>query len=128
MFIVLETYTDMLTSKKPPYIVISTTNSIKSSMVVKSFVKNLGIPTVATFYGCKEELECWKEINENEYFIYFIPPGDVIPEIVKSIVVHQETKTAAILYDTSFGKTFANFNIQIKHFIKRNPHGDYTRC
>lgn len=42
--------------------------------------------------------------NEEEYLVQISPPGDIIPEMVRTLVLNQNITNAAILFDDSFGK------------------------
>ena len=42
--------------------------------------------------------------EEKKYLIQIMPPADVIPEIIRSIVIFQNITNAGILFDDSIGK------------------------
>lgn len=66
----------------------------------------LGLPTVSASFGQEGDLRQWRDINDQKknYLIQVMPPGDIIPEVVRSIVEYMNITNAAILYDETFGK------------------------
>jgi hypothetical protein len=49
----------------------------------------------------------WRSLDDAEknYLIQIMPPADIIPEIIRSIVLYQNITNAGILFDDSIGKT-----------------------
>jgi ionotropic glutamate receptor len=45
------------------------------------------------------------EDEEKKYLIQIMPPADIMPEIVRFIVLYQSITNAGILFDDSVGKT-----------------------
>ncbi|XP_050303158.1 ionotropic receptor 25a isoform X2 [Anthonomus grandis grandis] len=98
------TYQKMLDDNTPPHLVLDTTKAGLASETVKSFSSALGIPTVSASYGQVGDLRQWRNLqpNEEEYLIQISPPGDIIPEVVRTLVLNQNITNAAILFDDSF--------------------------
>lgn len=95
----------MLEAQTPPHVVLDTTMTGLASETVKSFTAALGLPTISASFGQVGDLRQWRNLDESEmdYLIQIMPPADVIPEIVRTIVINQNITNAAILYDDSFG-------------------------
>lgn len=104
--LVCSKYAAMLEAQTPPHVVLDTTMTGLASETVKSFTLALGLPTVSASFGQAGDLRQWRNIDENEkqYLIQILPPADVIPEIVRTIVLNQNITNAAILFDDSFGR------------------------
>ncbi|CAH0553819.1 unnamed protein product [Brassicogethes aeneus] len=98
------TYNDMLEKNIPPHLVLDTTKTGLASETVKSFTSALGLPTISASFGQEGDLRQWRNIDENEkqYLIQIIPPADMIPEMIRTIVINQNITNAAILFDDSF--------------------------
>lgn len=96
----------MLEAQTPPHVVLDTTMTGLASETVKSFTLALGLPTISASFGQEGDLRQWRNIDESEkdYLIQIMPPADVIPELVRTIVLNQNITNAAILFDDSFGK------------------------
>ncbi|KAJ8982944.1 hypothetical protein NQ317_005259 [Molorchus minor] len=97
-------YNEMLMGQTFPHLVLDTTMTGIGSETVKSFTSALALPTISASFGQEGDLRQWRNIddNEKEYLIQICPPADIIPEIVRSIVLHQNITNAAILFDESF--------------------------
>lgn len=95
----------MLESQVYPHIVLDTTKTGLGSETVKSFTAALGLPTVSASFGQEGDLRQWRTIDdiEKQYLIQICPPADLIPEIVRTIVLSQNITNAAIMFDKSFG-------------------------
>lgn len=76
-----------------------------ASETVKSFTAALGLPTISASFGQEGDLRQWRNIDENEqeYLVQISPPADIIPEIIRSLVLSKNVTNAAILFDDSFG-------------------------
>lgn len=98
------TYGNMLKENKPPHVIFDTTKTGTSSETVKSLSAALAIPTVSASYGQEGDLRQWRDLPENKkkYLLQVMPPGDILTEIVRSIVIYMNITNAAILYDDSF--------------------------
>lgn len=96
----------MLDAQMYPHLVLDTTMTGLGSETVKSFSAALALPTVSASFGQEGDLRQWRSIDddEKEYLIQICPPADIIPEIVRTIVLNQNITNAAILFDNSFGK------------------------
>lgn len=96
----------MLETQSFPHLVLDTTMTGIGSETVKSFTAALGLPTVSASFGQEGDLRQWRNIDdvEKQYLIQICPPADIIPEIVRTIVMNQNITNAAILFDNSFGK------------------------
>uniref|UniRef100_A0A1B0B7S3 Ionotropic glutamate receptor C-terminal domain-containing protein n=1 Tax=Glossina palpalis gambiensis TaxID=67801 RepID=A0A1B0B7S3_9MUSC len=103
------------------------------SETVKSFTQALGLPTISASYGQEGDLRQWRDIdaNKQKYLLQIMPPADLIPEVVRSIVRKMNITNAAILYDETFimdhkYKSLLQ-NIQTRHLIARIAQGDRER-
>ena len=96
----------MLDQQTPPHLVLDTTMTGLASETVKSFTKALALPTISASFGQEGDLRQWRDIDENQesYLIQIMPPADLIPEIVRALVLSQNISNAAILFDESFSK------------------------
>lgn len=105
----------MLEAQTPPHIVLDTTMTGLASETVKSFTAALGLPTVSASFGQIGDLRQWRNIDESEmeYLVQIMPPADLIPEIVRTIVLNQNITNAAILFDESFGKFIAYLRLMV---------------
>lgn len=103
---VCKTYDGMLKDQVKPHVVLDTTMTGMASETVKSFAAALSLPTVSGSFGQAGDLRQWRHITDDQekYLIQIMPPADLIPEVVRSIVINQNISNAAILYDESFGK------------------------
>ncbi|XP_036327744.1 ionotropic receptor 25a [Rhagoletis pomonella] len=116
-------YAESIDRKQPPHIVFDTTKSGIASETVKSFTQALGLPTVSASYGQEGDLRQWRDLDESKqkYLLQVMPPADLIPEVVRSIVRKMNITNAAILYDDTFVmdhkyKSLLQ-NIQTRHVI-----------
>lgn len=77
-----------------------------ASETVKSFTAALGLPTISTSFGQAGDLRQWRNINDEQqkYLVQIMPPADLIPEVIRQIVINQNISNAAILFDNTFGK------------------------
>lgn len=89
--------------------VIDTTKAGGSSETVKSFTASLGLPTVSGSYGQEGDLRQWRDLNadKQKYLLQVMPPVDMIPQVVRSIVKYQNITNAAILYDETISRFFS---------------------
>ncbi|KAL0269510.1 UNVERIFIED_CONTAM: hypothetical protein PYX00_007214 [Menopon gallinae] len=97
-------YGEAVRSGKMPHVVLDTTLSGVTSETVKSFTSALGIPTVSTSFGQEFDIRAWRNLDKEDekYLIQVMPPADLIPEVIRSIVTTQNISNAAILFDDSF--------------------------
>lgn len=96
----------MLEDRSPPHLVLDNTMTGLISETVKSFTKALQLPTISGSFGQEGDLRQWRDIDDTQqdYLIQIMPPADIIPEIVRTIVINQNISNAAILFDNSYGK------------------------
>lgn len=96
----------MLDAQNPPHLVLDTTMTGLGSETVKSFTAALGLPTVSASFGQERDLRQWRNIDdiEKQYLIQICPPADIVPEIVRTIVLNQNITNAAIMFDSTFGE------------------------
>nr|AID61273.1 ionotropic receptor [Calliphora stygia] len=127
-------YAQSIENKQPPHIVFDTTKSGVASETVKSFTQALGLPTVSASYGQEGDLRQWRDMEENKqkYLLQVMPPADIIPEVVRSIVRKMNITNAAILYDDTFVmdhkyKSLLQ-NIQTRHVITAVADGERARA
>ncbi|XP_053959026.1 ionotropic receptor 25a isoform X1 [Anastrepha ludens] len=116
-------YAESIERKQPPHVVFDTTKSGIASETVKSFTQALGLPTISASYGQEGDLRQWRDIDESKqkYLLQVMPPADLIPEVVRSMVRKMNITNAAILYDDTFVmdhkyKSLLQ-NIQTRHVI-----------
>ncbi|KAL1116158.1 hypothetical protein AAG570_005653 [Ranatra chinensis] len=97
-------YNKSIEQQKPPNLVLDATKRGVTSEAVKTFTAALSLPTVSTSFGQKGDLRQWKFLDGEKlkYSIQISPPADIIPEIIRSIVVNQNVTNAGILFDESF--------------------------
>lgn len=109
-------YTEAVKSNQPPHIVFDTTVTNVASETVKSLSAALGLPTVSASFGQEGDLRQWRDLNEQkrQYLLQVMPPTDVIPEVIRSIIIYMNITNAAILYDESFGKLLIFICVQRK--------------
>ncbi|RZC36456.1 glutamate receptor ionotropic, kainate 2, partial [Asbolus verrucosus] len=102
--VVCSSYNEMLSNSLFPHLVLDTTMTGLASETVKSFTAALGLPTISASFGQEGDLRQWRNIDENEkeYLVQIMPPADIIPEIVRTIVLNQNITNAAILFDDYF--------------------------
>ncbi len=55
----------------------------------------------------------WRDVsfNQEKYLIQLMPPGDILTEVIRTIVSTQNITSAAIMYDESFGNYVFNITI-----------------
>lgn len=112
-----------------------TTITNVASETVKSLTSALGLPTVSAIlviivvlcnvlciyfsllqisssFGQEGDIRQWRDINEQkrQYLLQVMPPADIIPEVIRSIIVYMNITNAAILYDESFGKSIKSYS------------------
>lgn len=127
-------YADSIENNQPPHVVFDTTKSGIASETVKSFTQALGLPTVSASYGQEGDLRQWRDMEEGKqkYLLQVMPPADMIPEVVRSIVRKMNITNAAILYDGTFVmdhkyKSLLQ-NIQTRHVITAVADGESARA
>ncbi|XP_044735980.1 ionotropic receptor 25a-like isoform X2 [Chrysoperla carnea] len=98
------TYTKLVDENTPPHVVLDVTMSGFASETVKSFTAALAIPTITASFGQDGDLRLWRNIKDEQknYLVQIMPPADIIPEIIRTIVEKQKIANAAILFDDSF--------------------------
>ncbi|XP_037037565.1 ionotropic receptor 25a [Bradysia coprophila] len=97
-------YTDLISKNQSPHIVLDTTITGVASETVKSITSALALPTISASFGQEGDLRQWRDINEQKsnFLLQVMPPADIIPEVIRSIVQYMNITNAAILYDNSF--------------------------
>ncbi|XP_045465403.1 ionotropic receptor 25a-like [Harmonia axyridis] len=97
-------YNGMLEKNEPPHLVLDTTMTDLASETVKSFTQALALPTISSSFGQEGDLRQWRNIDDDEkkYLVQICPPADLIPEIIRKIVLQQNITNAAILFDHTF--------------------------
>lgn len=93
-------------NNQPPHIVFDTTITNVASETVKSLTSALGLPTVSASFGQEGDIRQWRDLSDQkrQYLLQVMPPSDIIPEVIRSIIMYMNITNAAILYDESFGK------------------------
>ncbi|XP_050546759.1 ionotropic receptor 25a [Daktulosphaira vitifoliae] len=97
-------YNASIRNNKPPHLVIDTTINGVASEAVKSFTAALALPTVSASYGQDGDIRQWRNLDgeQQKYLIQINPPSDIIPEIIRSIIVSQNITNAGIMFDDTF--------------------------
>lgn len=98
-------YIESVKNNQPPHVVLDTTLTSIASETVKSLTAALALPTVSMSFGQEGDIRQWRDLKEKQrdYLLQIMPPTDIIPEVVRSIVEYMNITNAAILYDESFG-------------------------
>lgn len=112
IFSVCKVYNGMLEKNEPPHLVLDTTMTDLASETVKSFTQALALPTISASFGQEGDLRQWRNIDDDEkkYLVQVCPPADLIPEIIRKIVLQQNITNAAILFDNTFGRINIELN------------------
>ncbi|XP_054258118.1 ionotropic receptor 25a-like [Macrosteles quadrilineatus] len=89
---------------KVPDLVLDLTLAGTISEAAKTFTSALALPTVALTYGQEHDIRTWRGLDseQQKFLIQVSPPGDMIPEIVRSLVVYQNISNAGVLFDSSY--------------------------
>lgn len=76
------------------------------SEIAKSFTSVLALPTVSGSFGQDGDIQQWRNIDEEKsrYLLQVMPPSDIIPEVIPSIIIHMNMTNAGILFDKTFGE------------------------
>nr|AHN49641.1 ionotropic glutamate receptor 25a [Caligus rogercresseyi] len=115
----------MLDAGTPPDMILDTTSAGALSEVVKSLSLSLGIPTLSTSYGDMQDVREWRNLtmNQEKYLIRVRPPGDILPNIIRSIITTDNITNAAVLFDDSFVMHYKYRsllqNIPVRHMIQK---------
>lgn len=106
LIIVCSVYTEAVKNNQPPHIVFDTTITNVAAETVKSLTSALGLPTVSASFGQEGDIRQWRDLTDQkrQYLLQVMPPSDIIPEVIRSIIVYMNITNAAVLYDESFGK------------------------
>ncbi|XP_055686801.1 ionotropic receptor 25a [Lutzomyia longipalpis] len=97
-------YSRALVMNRPPHVILDTTITGIASETVKSVSSALGIPTVSGSFGQEGDLRQWRDLSDKKksYLLQIMPPADLIPEVIRGIIINQNITSAAILYDSFF--------------------------
>ncbi|XP_045532788.1 ionotropic receptor 25a-like [Pieris brassicae] len=116
-------YTDMVSGKKPPHVVLDFTTTGVGSETIKSFTSALGLPTISGSFGQEGDLRQWRGLNSNQtqYLLQVMPPADLLPELIRAIIIKQDITNAAVIFDDFFVMDHKYksllFNIPTRHLI-----------
>nr|QQP19806.1 ionotropic receptor 25a [Tropidothorax elegans] len=116
-------YNDSVSSGKAPHLVLDTTMSGVPSEAVKALSAALALPTISASFGQEGDLRQWRvlDMEKLKYLIQINPPADIIPEIIRSIIQHQNITNAGILFDNSFVMEYKYkallLNVPTRHII-----------
>lgn len=104
-------YNEAISSNQAPHLVFDTTMSGLSSETVKSITSALALPTISASFGQNGDLRQWRDITTQKkaYLLQVMPPADIIPTVVRSIVEYMNISNAAILHDETFGKRLCGY-------------------
>ena len=96
----------MIDSGSPPDVVLDLSTAGDSSEVVKSLSLTLGLPTVSSTMGEKEDIRKWSELTaeQEKYLVQVKPPSDVFPDVINDMATLTKITNAAVLFDESFGE------------------------
>lgn len=99
-------YTETVEIGKSPHIVVDTTMTPVLSEITKSFTSVLALPTISGTFGQEGDIRQWRDINEEQrrYLLQVMPPSDIIPEVIRSIIYYMNMTNAGILFDKTFGE------------------------
>ncbi|XP_045485455.1 ionotropic receptor 25a-like [Pieris rapae] len=94
----------MVSGKKPPHVVLDFTTTGVGSETIKSFTSALGLPTISGSFGQEGDLRQWRGLNSNQtqYLLQVMPPADLLPELIRAIIIKQDITNAAVLFDDYF--------------------------
>ncbi|KAI5740635.1 hypothetical protein M8J76_005732 [Diaphorina citri] len=97
-------FNETIVAGKPPDLVLDTTTSGVMSEAVKTFTSALALPTVSGSYGQDGDVRQWRNLDgeQMKYLIQVNPPGDILPEVIRAIILMQNITDAGILFDDSF--------------------------
>lgn len=126
--IVCSRYMDSVKNNQPPHIVLDTTITGIASETVKSLTSALGLPTVSASFGQEGDIRQWRALSDEKqnYLLQVMPPADIIPEVIRSIVDFMNITNAAILYDESFGMSiFHNYLCVVASHGELLPHENH---
>ena len=75
------------------------------SDVVKTMTWTLGLPTMSTSFGEKDEIREWRDLTpeQENYLVQIRPPADVATGVIRQLISRQNITNAAILFDKNFG-------------------------
>lgn len=95
----------MLSSKKTPHVVLDFTMTGVGSETIKSFTAALALPTISGSFGQAGDLRQWRSLlpEQVKFLLQVMPPADLLPEAIRSIINKQEITNAAIVFDEFFG-------------------------
>ncbi|XP_021939210.1 ionotropic receptor 25a isoform X4 [Zootermopsis nevadensis] len=96
-------YDAAIKAETRPHVVLDMTMSGVPSETAKSVTAALALPTISTSFGQEGDLRQWRSLEEAEknYLIQIMPPADIMPEIIRRIVIFQNITNAGILFDDS---------------------------
>ncbi|XP_068084209.1 ionotropic receptor 25a [Anabrus simplex] len=94
-------YNKSIDDTTPPKVVLDMSRGGIPSEAVKSFTKLLALPTISASYGQEGDLRYWRNLDSEaqKYLIQVMPPGDIAPEIVRSLVNNRNISNAVIIFD-----------------------------
>uniref|UniRef100_A0A1B6MPB2 Ionotropic glutamate receptor L-glutamate and glycine-binding domain-containing protein n=1 Tax=Graphocephala atropunctata TaxID=36148 RepID=A0A1B6MPB2_9HEMI len=97
-------YQKSLNQSKPPDLVIDLTLAGTISEAAKTFSSALALPTITTTYGQEHDIRTWRYLDneQQKYLVQVSPPGDIVPEIIRSLAIYQNLTNAGVLFDSTF--------------------------
>lgn len=115
-------YSESVEDSEPPHIVLDMTRTPIMSEIAKSFTSVLALPTISGAFGQDGDIRQWRDIDheKRQYLLQVMPPSDIIPEVIRSIIVYMNMTNAAILFDKTFGKFFYFIHISQSHRKAKN--------
>ena len=101
----------MIDAGTPPDVIVDSTRAGTTSEVVKSLSLTLGLPTVSMSYGEAGDIREWKDLTtaQAEYLVQMRPPGDIITDVIREIILQNNITNAAILFDETYGGSKINY-------------------
>lgn len=99
-------YSESVELSESPHIVLDTTMSLVLSGISKSFTSALALPTISGSFGRADDIQQRRNIDDEKrrYLLQIMPPSDIIPQVIRSIILYMNITNAGILFDKTFGK------------------------
>ncbi|XP_034949070.1 ionotropic receptor 25a-like isoform X2 [Chelonus insularis] len=87
-----------------PDLVLDTTRSGFSGEIVRIFTAAVGVPTFSAQFGEREDLTHWNNLpkDREKYLVQVKPPADLIPNVIRLLIMQANISDAAIIFDDNF--------------------------
>jgi len=109
----------------PPDLILDLSYGDITSEVVKSLSLTLGLPTVTSTMGEKEDINEWMELTpeQEKYLIQVRGPHDLFQFIIRDLAFATNITNAAVLFDDDFvmNHHYSNLfiNMPVRHLINK---------